>query len=73
VKDILTRLENPNFSILPKLLFLAKDKDYFQTYDEFQHFIPRFNQISLLCRPHAKRGLGGERRPKREGEDMVTS
>jgi len=26
---------------------------------EFQHFIPRFNQISLL-----KEGIGGERRPK---------
>jgi hypothetical protein len=23
---------------------------------EFQHFIPRFNKTSLLCRPHSKRG-----------------
>ncbi len=23
---------------------------------EFQHFIPRFNKISLLCGPHSKRG-----------------
>jgi Na+-transporting NADH:ubiquinone oxidoreductase subunit NqrA len=28
------------------------------------HFIGRFNRISLLCEPHSKRGLGGERRPK---------
>jgi hypothetical protein len=27
---------------------------------EFQHFIPRFNKISLLCRP-LKEGIGGER------------
>jgi hypothetical protein len=23
---------------------------------EFQHFIPKFNKISLLCKPHSKRG-----------------
>ncbi len=32
---------------------------------EFQHFIPRFNKISLLHRYHSKRGFwGGERRLK---------
>jgi hypothetical protein len=31
---------------------------------EFQHLIPRFNQTSLLCRLHSKRGIGGEKRPK---------
>jgi hypothetical protein len=32
---------------------------------EFQHFIPRFNKISLLHRYHWKReGFGGERRLK---------
>ncbi len=32
---------------------------------ETQHFIPRFNRISLLCEPHSKRGdRGGERRTK---------
>jgi hypothetical protein len=31
---------------------------------EFQHFMPRFNKTSLLCGPHSKRGIGGEKRPK---------
>jgi hypothetical protein len=31
---------------------------------EFQHFILRFNKISLLCRDRWKRGYGGETRPK---------
>jgi hypothetical protein len=29
--------------------------------DEFQHFILRFNKISLLCLYHWKEGIGGER------------
>jgi hypothetical protein len=33
---------------------------------EFQHFIPRFNKISLLCRYQLKEGIGGER----EGDFM---
>ncbi len=39
-------------------------------YAEFQHFILRFNKISLLSgyHHHRKRGQGGENRPK----DMVT-
>jgi len=31
---------------------------------EFQHFIPRFNKISLQWGPHSKERMGGERRPK---------
>jgi hypothetical protein len=31
---------------------------------EFQHFIPRFNQTSLLCRSHSKWGYGVKRGPK---------
>jgi hypothetical protein len=31
---------------------------------EFEHFIPRFNTTSLLCRPYSKRGLGVKRGPK---------
>jgi hypothetical protein len=33
---------------------------------EFQHFILRFNKISLLCRYQLKEGIGGER----EGDFM---
>jgi hypothetical protein len=32
---------------------------------EFQHFIPRFNKISLLCVYHWKRGQGLKAGPKR--------
>jgi hypothetical protein len=32
---------------------------------QFQHFIPRFDKTSLLCRPLSlKEGLGDEKRPK---------
>ncbi len=31
---------------------------------EFQHFIPRFNKISLVCKPHSKRGIGVKGGPK---------
>jgi hypothetical protein len=30
---------------------------------EFQHFIPKFNNISLLC-GYVERGVWGERKPK---------
>ncbi len=29
---------------------------------QVQHFIPKFNKTSLLCGPHSKEGLGGEKR-----------
>jgi hypothetical protein len=35
---------------------------------EFQHYIPRFNKISLTLRTSLREGTGGERRPK----DRVT-
>jgi hypothetical protein len=31
---------------------------------EFQHFIPRFNKISLLCGPHSNRGYRVKGGPK---------
>jgi len=38
---------------------------------EFQHFIPRFNKISLLCWPDSKRGIGGWKETQRQGEDRM--
>ncbi len=35
---------------------------------DFQHFILRFNKISLLCGYHSKRGQGGESRERIGGE-----
>jgi hypothetical protein len=32
---------------------------------QFQHLLPRFNQISLLCKYHWKTGIGGESRGDR--------
>ncbi len=34
---------------------------------EFQHFIPIFNKISLLCGPPSKRGKEGEKEAQRHG------
>jgi hypothetical protein len=33
---------------------------------EFQHFIPIFNKISLLCGPPSKRGKEGEKEAQRQ-------
>jgi hypothetical protein len=35
---------------------------------EFQHFIPIFNKISLLCGPPSKRGKEGEKEAQRHGD-----
>jgi hypothetical protein len=50
-----------NFSLIKYSGIYKKEMDS-NFLNESQHFIMRFNKISLLC--GLKEGLGGERRPK---------